>query len=140
MTKYNNKTIVYDNIHFKSQLERRTYQILKENGFNPDYEPHTYILSDKFILNENLLLYKPYKNKLSCKRKTILQLTYTTDFEFLYKDHLIIYDTKGMPNDTYPIKLKLFLSLLNTGEKILFFEPHNLIQVRQSIDILKNLS
>lgn len=142
-TKYNNKHITFDGYDFKSLLEKRTYQLLKEAGLNPKYESETFRLLEKFALEDKVLLYKPrgVEKTLSLNKRTILGTTYTPDFIFEYRGHKVFYDTKGKVNDTYPIKLKFFLLLqLQISEKpVIFFEPHSLRQVKQSIEILKNL-
>ena len=76
------------------------------------------------------------------QEKKLLNVTYTPDF-VVTKDKCKIYlDVKGMPNDTYPIKKKLFLKVLeerNDGYNYLFIEPHNIRQINQAIEIIKNL-
>lgn len=141
--KYHNKQILYEGIAFKSTLEKRTYELLMAEGFKPEYEPTTFPLLKSFSLGEHIKMFKP-RNKektLSLYKRSIMGTTYTPDFIFDYKGYKIIYDTKGKVNDTYPIKVKFFLNLLlNTSEMpVLFFEPHSLRQVKQSIDILKTL-
>jgi len=141
--KYNNKQILFEGINFKSLLEKRTYEILKEAGFRPLYEPSAYSLLKPFSLGESVKLYKPSgkEKTLSLYKRSIQGITYTPDFVFEYKGHLVFFDTKGKVNDTYPLKLKAFLSLQVKTSKlpVLFFEPHSLRQVKQTVEILKNL-
>lgn len=141
--KYNNKKITFDGINFKSILEKRTYELLKEAGFNPQYEPQAYVLLEAFRLVEKVKLYKPYgrEKSLSLSKRGVGPMTYTPDFVFEYRGYTVFYDTKGKVNDTYPLKLKLFLALQLQISKnsVIFFEPHSLKQVKQSIEILKTL-
>lgn len=141
--KYGNRKILYEGIEFKSMLEKRTYELLMAEGFNPKYEPTTFPLLKPFSLGESIKMFKPYKKEktLSLYKRSIMGTTYTPDFIFDYRGYKVIYDTKGKVNDTYPIKIKFFLNLLlQTSEMpILFFEPHSLRQVKQSIEILKTL-
>ncbi|NCD07018.1 MAG: hypothetical protein EOL97_12945, partial [Spirochaetia bacterium] len=65
MSKYLNKIINYDEINFKSILEKRAYQLYKEAGFNPKYEPTSFIIAEKLILDKNVKFYKPFKKVLS---------------------------------------------------------------------------
>ena len=141
--KYGNRKILYEGIEFKSMLEKRTYELLMAEGFNPKYESTTFPLLKPFSLGESIKMFKPHKKEktLSLYKRSIMGTTYTPDFIFDYRGHKVIYDTKGKINDTYPIKIKFFLNLLlQTSEMpILFFEPHSLRQVKQSIEILKTL-
>lgn len=128
----------YNNISFKSKLERDCYIKLSEEGFNPVYEKNRYTLVSPIKLKYGTLYSK--RKKLLCKNTSIRELTYTPDFEFEYKGVMVFYDAKGIPNDSYPIKKKLFLHYLETLKiPYIFFEPHNNSQVEQSIAILYEL-
>ena len=139
----NTKKGEYDNIKFKSKLEISCYKRLKEAGFNPTYEAFPFLLLNKFKL-QRVLFYAPIKGNLSLYPRSIMAMTYTPDFYFIHKGYKILFDTKGMPNETYPLKKKWFLRQLEdesliTGDKFIFFEPHNQKQILQAIDIIKNL-
>lgn len=134
----NARSISYDGIDFKSRLEYHCYRKLKEAGFEPLYEPVKYTLLPSSILEVGTI-YAPY-NKLLASRKSYRALTYTPDFEFHYKGIHVYYDAKGKSNDAYPLKKKLFLHYLEcVGETYVFFEPHNIAQIEQSIEILYEL-
>jgi hypothetical protein len=139
--KYNNKNITHEGITFKSILEKRAYQLYKEAGFTPQYEPDIFTIWDKHVLSDNVFIFKPYKKSLNKSKRTLLAITYTPDFIFEFKGNLIIVDTKGQPNDTYPLKLKMFLKFCDEklDKKVYFFEPHNIGQIKQSIEIIKQL-
>lgn len=142
MSKYLNKSIIYDNIKFKSILEKRAYQLYKEAGFNPEYEPVSFIIAEKLTLDKNVKFYKPFKKVLSCNRKILRPITYTPDFIFKVGPNVIIVDTKGLPNETYPLKIKLFLTKCHQiykNESVYFFEPHSISQIKQSIQIIQKL-
>lgn len=143
----NTKKIFYDKIWFKSQLEVKCYKELINNGFNPVYENVTFNLFDKFRAKQ-VLYYCPYnikkKGVFGIYPRIIMGITYTPDFYFLYKGNHIYFDTKGYPNDVYPLKKKIFLKVLEdlsnkTGEKYIFFEPHNMSQIRECISIILKL-
>lgn len=140
-TKYKNRFILFEGCQFKSMLEKRAYQIYREAGFNPEYEPTTFTIWDKHVLPATVMFYKPFKKSLSNARKTLLAITYTPDFIFRYRNAVIIVDTKGVPNETYPMKLKMFLK--HCGEiydcPVYFFEPHSILQIKQSVHIIKNI-
>lgn len=150
MTSKNKKILnaqpcVYENITFKSKLERYCYQYFKEHHLPIEYEPGTIKLVPGFCAKTKIWL--PVKNKktkkinLVEKRSNILPITYTPDF-VLTLDNVIIYiETKGKPNDVYPLKRKLFLKWLENmypQYKCWFFEPHTQQQVRETYDIILN--
>lgn len=140
-SKYLNRIIEYDGLQFKSTLEKRAYQIYTEAGFNPKYEPTMFTIWPKHVLNGNVTCYKPFKRKLSNTRRTLGAISYTPDFMFTYKGAIIIIDTKGKPNETYPMKFKMFLKHCEEiyDCPVYFFEPHSITQIKQSVTIIKNI-
>lgn len=142
------KGVIFEGIKFKSRLEMTCYKKFKEAGLDFSYESEKVILWEGFKPS-SILIYSPkkegrgsYRGNLEIQEKKLLNVTYTPDF-VVTKDKCKIYlDVKGMPNDTYPIKKKLFLKVLeerNDGFKYLFIEPHNIRQINQAIEIIKNL-
>lgn len=153
MPKFSNKklsSLVYNNIHFKSELEVDCYKLFEEENMVLSYEPHSFELIKKLKL-ENILIYLPSrktkKNKVTTLKifSGILQnAEYTPDFILEYNDYTIIIETKGRANDAYPMRRKLFFHYLEylaktTQQKYVFFEPHNKTQIREVIQIIKNL-
>lgn len=133
----------YNGIQFRSNLEIVCYKKLIEAGFKPQYESVTFTLLDKFKL-QKVLFYAPVKGGFKEYPRTIMSMTYTPDFYIEYKGYHILFDTKGQPNETYPLKKKWFLrqledTAIKTGKKFIFFEPHNQRQILESINIIKNL-
>ena len=133
----------YNGIQFRSHLEIICYKRLIESGFTPEYESQTFILLDKFKLTR-VLFYAPVKGGLKLYPRGIMSMTYTPDFYLEHKGYKILFDTKGQPNETYPLKKKLFLKQLEersiiTNEKFIFFEPHNQKQILEAIQIIKQL-
>ena len=136
----NAQPLEYRGIKFKSQLEKMTYITLKESGLPAQYEPK------KFILWEGFRPTVPFYNKdkvtrgLKLEKKKLLPLTYTPDFVFDYAGHLIVIEAKGLENDTFPIKKKLFRAWLEKNcPKSIYFEVYTKKQVLQAIDIIKSL-
>lgn len=128
-----------DGIHFKSKLEARTYELFKQAGFNPVYEESTELLVESFSL-KNITFYSPKGNMLVPYDRRIRGITYTPDFTFTYKDTFISVDVKGKANDTYPIKKKMYLRYLEEKNiKCIFIEPHSVAQIKQAIEIIKQL-
>ena len=135
----------YDGIEFKSQLERNCYKLLIASGFKPTYESHKTTLQEKFKLNNNYLsVFVPIKKTLTQMTRPVMQITYTPDFYLEYKGYLIIMETKGRENDSYPIKKKMFFKIMSEvaqreNKRFIFFEPHNMRDVRKAIEIIKTL-
>lgn len=139
----------YNGIKFKSGLELNCYLALIQAGFNPAYEEQSFKIFEGFKSN-NVLLYVPSKKtklnkqtELKLKISKHLDITYTPDFILEFPELLIIIETKGRPNERYPMVKKLFCKYLEDQAeelkfKALFFEPHNKSQINDMINILKN--
>lgn len=142
-----------NNITFKSQLEKSIYNTLLQEGFDPQYEPKTFTLWDGFVP------ITPYYDKESSKHRDardpkspillvkkenkIIGIRYTPDFYFRYNDLDIYIEAKGIENDVFYIKKKLFIKYLDnhyikTGQKSMYFEVYTKRQLLQSIKIIKD--
>lgn len=96
----------YDGIKFRSKLEVYTYKKLREAHIDADYEQHRFELLPAFIA----LSGKKYR-----------AMTYLPDF--VGKDFII--ECKGFPNDSWPLRKKLFeYALLSLDVKYNFYEVH----------------
>lgn len=137
-------SVEFDNIKFKSALECSCYKKLKESGLEFHYESEKIIIWEGLKLS-NTKLFIPNKiNKLleECTRK-LLNITYTPDFIVIKGRYKIYFDVKGKENDVYPIKRKMFLKYLeeqNDEWTYIFFEPHNVRQMIQTIELIKTLT
>ena len=127
-----------DGINFKSRLEAIIYKILKEKGFDPKYEPF------KFTIWEGYRATVPFYDRnlntglLRCNKKKLIDITYTPDFCFEYKNLFVIIEAKGMENDVFPIKKKIFRKYLETWKKpVIYFEIYSKKQLLQAIEIIK---
>ena len=135
------KSIVYNNIRFKSTLECNCYKKLEEAGLNPSYESEKIVLMEGFRPSIKLISPNKTKELVECTKK-ILNITYTPDFVVTKGNYKIYFDAKGIANDTYPIKKKLFLKHLENradGVNYIFIEPHSIKQILQAIDYIKSL-
>lgn len=133
----------YNNIQFKSRLEVMIYKILLQEGFNVQYEPTKYIIWEGFKPNVSFYNKDKKTRMLKLDNKRLIDITYTPDFVFEYKDTTIVIEAKGFENDTFPIKKKLFRKWLENqnsqGNKYIFFEIFTKRQLMQAIDIIKNI-
>lgn len=138
----------YNGIKFKSKLEESCYKKLEAAGLNFSHESEKITLWEGVKL-QNTLVYAPkkirigkYGSTLELQTRALLNTTYTPDFIVNKGNYKIYFDVKGKENDTYPIKKKMFLKVLeerNDGLNYLFFEPHNVRQMLQAIDIINKL-
>ena len=155
--KIRNATIVKDRkITFKSMLEKMCYNTLLEQGFEPKYEPYRLNLVkfnnslipfyDKETNSQHKkrveLLGKPSPKLLTLKSNKILPITYTPDFYIKYKNIDVWIEAKGMENDCFYLKKKLFRQYLDdkynkTGQKSIYFEVYSKKQLLQAIEIFK---
>lgn len=142
----------YDDIVFKSILEKTVYSTLILLGYNPQYEPQTFTLFEGFSpitpFYDKMSDSKMKKAKLGCrmlelKSGKIIGIKYTPDFYFRYKDIDVYIEAKGMENDVFYIKKKLFIKFLDdrytsTGQKSMYFEIYNKRQLLQALEIIKD--
>lgn len=141
-------SIEYGGFKFKSILECSCYKKLEAAGFDFSYESEKVILWDGVKL-QNTTVYAPkkiragkYGKLLELQTRALLNTTYTPDFIVNKGNYRIYFDVKGKENDTYPIKKKMFLKHLEDrkdGRQYIFFEPHNVRQMLQAIEIIKGL-
>lgn len=145
------------NITFKSQLEKSVYNTLQQSGFNPQYEPETYVLWDGFTpitpfydkesdtqQKKRLEEGNTSKSKILVpKTGKITGIRYTPDFYFRYGNLDVYIETKGFENDVFYIKKKMFRHFLDqrfnsTGQHSIFFEIYTKKQLLQAIQIIKD--
>lgn len=143
-------------ITFKSQLEKSIYNTLLQHGFEPQYEPKTFTLWDGFTpitpfydketdkQNQKRaeLLGKKVSKILVQKVGKVIGIRYTPDFYFKYKNLNVYIEAKGIENDVFYIKKKMFIKYLDdryleSGEKSIYFEVYTKKQLLQAIEIIK---
>lgn len=144
------------NIQFKSQLEKSIYSTLQQLGFYPQYEPFTFVLWNSFTpltpfydketdKQRNKRIENGDKNtsKILIKKSgKIVSIKYTPDFYFKYNDLNVYIEAKGIENDVFYIKKKMFIKYLDdlyikNGEKSIYFEVYTKKQLLQAIEIIK---
>lgn len=135
---------IYKGIKFRSGLEVTAYKLLEESELEFKYEEEKIILWRGFKI-DNVRVFLPIKDKSFKevkKESKIIDITYTPDFKIIKGNSIIYMETKGKSNDVYPYKRKLFLKHLedkNDNYQYLFFEPHNKLQIEESIKIIQGL-
>jgi hypothetical protein len=132
----NATTMSYYGITFKSKLELYCYKKLKETNLIFTYETVTFELIPSFeFKNDSYELFKKKNERyFGPQREHIRATTYTPDFVGVGW----IIETKGNPNDAFPIKWKLFKKYLTDNKKnINLYMPRNQKQVDEVIAIIK---
>lgn len=134
----NARESVFNGITFKSKLEESFYKTLKAANLDPDYELMKFILIDGF--RPTVPFYNRNKSKVfRLDMSKVRDITYTPDFTLLYNDTLFIIEAKGIENDTYPLKKKLFRRLLESMKvPCVYFEVHTKRELLEVIDIIKS--
>lgn len=144
------------NLTFKSQLEKSIYKTLLEQGFNPQYEPKTHELWSGFIpitpfydkesdaqQTKRINNGSTTKSKiLTLKTGKIVGIRYTPDFYFKYGNLDVYIEAKGIENDVFYLKKKLFRKYLDdifirTKQHSIYFEIYTKKQLLQAIEIIK---
>ena len=134
----NARESVFNGITFKSKLEESFYKTLKAANLDPDYQLMKFILIDGF--RPTVPFYNRSKSKVfRLDMSKVRDITYTPDFTLIYNDILFIIEAKGIENDTYPLKKKLFRRLLESMKvPCVYFEVHTKRELLKVIDIIKS--
>ena len=147
----------FGKLAFKSQLEKSIYDTLLQQGFTPQYEPITFVLWSGFSPITPYYDRETDKQKMrriskgvnTCPSKILIQKTskvvgirYTPDFYFNYNGLNVYIEAKGIENDVFYIKKKMFIKylddeLINTGKRSMYFEIYTKEQLLQAIEIIK---
>ena len=135
--KVRNATVMsYYGMTFKSKLELYCYKKLKETNIPFKYEENVFELIPSFEFQNDS--YELFKKKglryFGPQGHHIRAITYTPDFV----GSGWIIETKGNPNESFPMKWKMFKHLIM--EKKLKFDlymPRNQKQIDEVIQIIK---
>ena len=135
--KVRNATIIsYNGITFKSKMELYCYQKLTELKIQFKYEEKTFELMPSFQFeNDSYELFKKQGVRyFGPQRPHIRGISYTPDFV----GNGWIIETKGNPNDVFPLKWKLFKKYLTDNKlNIDLYMPRNQGQIDDVIEIIK---
>lgn len=130
----------YANIEFKSKIESMVYRTLVDNGLEPQYEPHKYVLWSGG--KPTVPFYtKSKKELLKLDLTKLRDITYTPDFYLEYEGMKVIIEVKGQTNDVFPVKFKMFRQLIESypdHDKYLIFEIFGKRQLLEAIKVIKS--
>ena len=131
------RKISYDGHNFASGLEKYMYMALQKAKIKAKYEGETFVLLNGFHF-ENEVYERQANSKgefINRGEKRILPIKYTPDF--IGEDFII--ETKGRPNESFPIRWKLFKKLVTEQfPSYILFKPQNHKECDRVIEILKN--
>ena len=131
------KKVEYDGITFASGLEKYMYVALKAANIKSKYEGETFVLLNGFHFDNEAYERQSnskgiFKNRGS---KRVLPIKYTPDF--IGKNFII--ETKGRPNESFPMRWKLFKRLVTQQfPNYTLFKPQNQKECDKVVEILKN--
>jgi len=133
------KKVIVDGIKFASGLEAYMYKALKKAHIKASYEGETFVLLNGFHF-ENECWERQSNSKGDFKNrgeKRILPIKYTPDF--IGKEFII--ETKGRPNESFPMRWKLFKRLvMQQFPNYKLFKPQNQKECDKVIEILQTQS
>ncbi len=138
-----------DGIEFKSKLEMFCYLWFKSEGLTLSYESECVLIHEGFLTDDRVSVWLPRKSRSDGKRhmsktKSFLGMTYTPDFTYTAGEDVFYIETKGNPNDAYPLRRKLLVAALEKASVELdcrfhFFEPHTKAEVQETCEIIKSI-
>ena len=136
--KIKNATITeYKGIKFRSKLELMIYKVLEENNLNPQYEPVTHTLIEGWKPRVPFYRKNPKTRILSLEDKKIISVKYTPDIVFNWGKYTVYIEAKGMENDVYYLKKKLFRWYLEDKNNSIFAEIKTKRELMNFLEILK---
>lgn len=135
------KKVKEDGIEFSSKLELYMYRALKKAKIKANYEGKTFT-----IINGCQFPMSSYEKTAKSKQlhdrgnKKLLPIKYTPDFIDVQDPPRFIIETKGNPNEAFPMRWKLFkMHLVNEGIETNLFMPRNQKDCDETIAILKKI-
>ena len=132
------KKTTIDGIKFASGLEAYMYKALKAAKIKADYEKRTFEVFPSFkFKNESYERQANGKGSMVDRgNKKILGIKYTPDFEG--KDFII--ECKGRPNDTFPLRWKMFKKLISSNKftKCTLYKPQSQKECDDVVNLIKH--
>lgn len=130
--------VAFDGTQMRSKLETRVYKWLYDLGFRPRYESETFTYWKGPRPTVPFYdLDKTRHNRLNMDK--LYDMKYTPDFIFEYGGTKIIIEAKGVENDQFPIRKKLFRAYLETIDyPVIYAEIYTKRQLNEFINELKD--
>lgn len=138
MSKIKNATATKSHgVKFKSKLEAIFYNKCLSAGLKVSYEPDVVVIWEGFRPKEVNICVMGKEPEVTYSTRKILDTKYIPDFKIVSrrKKKIIYIETKGYPNDSFPMKRKMFLKTLeltNDGYDYYYFE----IKLVKQMDIV----
>ena len=131
------KKVTIDGIKFASSLEAYMYKALKKANIKADYEKRTFEVFPGFYFPQSV--YERQSNgkgdMIDRGNKKILAIKYTPDFE----GSNFIIECKGRPNDTFPMRWKMFKKYANINlNSYTLYKPQKQSECDEVIKLIKN--
>jgi len=121
-SKFNNAKVEYQGINFSSKLEVYLFKLLQSEGFEFKYEPERWEVFPAFVDFEG--------NK-------IRSINYTPDFIVPFEDSEFVIETKGRPNDSWALRIKLIRKhITDNRHNTKYLIPKNQQHCREILQIL----
>jgi len=135
----NAQCLIVDGQSFRSKLEVYCYLRLKEENIEFEYESTKFCLLPDFKYEQKS--FESYKKKgiwdFGEKSNSIKGITYNPDFINLANGWII--ECKGYPNDSFPLKWKLFkYMLMKNNIKVDLYMPKNQKHIDRCIEQIKS--
>tara|TARA_B110000483_G_C17878487_1_gene420774 strand:+ start:111 stop:560 length:450 start_codon:yes stop_codon:yes gene_type:complete len=130
-----------DGIQFASKLELYMYRQLKKENIKNIYEGKTFqIIEGCHFDMDSWEKTKGSKQLADRGNKKLLGIKYTPDFIDVQDPPRFIIETKGNPNESFPIRWKLFkMHLMKENINTKLFMPRNQKDCDQVVAYLKNI-
>lgn len=107
-SKYGNHEYLYDGIKFASKLEMNRYIFLRGAEEQGEIEALETQKVFELLPKQTTTIIKHMKTKDKIEEKFLFHpCTYVADFVYLHNGKIIIEDTKGIPDQKFPIKQKM---------------------------------
>lgn len=131
------KKIVVDGIEFQSLLESTMYKLLIQAGITGfKYEGKKYTTLDSFEVKGECYERARRTSTEMKDRRSVSAVRYTPDF--IADDESWFIEVKGRPNESFPLRWKLFkLMTLSMKKPPIIFKPMNKLDCEQVVEILK---
>lgn len=131
--------VVQNNIKFKSKLEAMIYRTLVELGYAVQHEEHTFLLWEGFKPTIPFYTWNRRKKTVENTDRKLINTTYTPDFYFEYRGIKVLIEAKGIANDVFPYKFKMFRKCLEQREDKDDYFISIVYTKKQLLEVLKKL-